>query len=74
MIADQSHDMTLIATARRRAALAFGLGVVLFLIGAYLVAKAGSSTSGSPLGWVFVALGVISVFVCVGFLAGAYEP
>lgn len=56
-----------------RAALSFGLGVVLVLAGAYLVIKAGTSTAGSPLGWTLVALGVVGVVASIGIIAGAYD-
>jgi hypothetical protein len=60
---------------RRRAALSFSIvfGIVVFLIGAYSIAKAGSSNAGSPGGWLLLTLGIISLFVAFGIVVGAYS-
>jgi hypothetical protein len=49
-----------------------GLGIIAVLLGGLLIQRSGSSTAGSPLGWVLVALGIIGVLVAFGIMVGAY--
>jgi hypothetical protein len=53
--------------------LAAGLGTLSLLIGGLLVKRAGTSTAGSPLGWLLIALGIVGLLIAVGIVAGAYR-
>ena len=50
-----------------------GLGIIAIVVGGLLVARAGTSTAGSPFGWVLVAVGIIGMLMAFGVAVGAYD-
>ncbi|MGH2409607.1 MAG: hypothetical protein ACRDFX_13420 [Chloroflexota bacterium] len=58
---------------RRYAGIAALAGVIFFLLGGLLIARTAHSNDGSPIGWFFLALGVLGVLSVLAILAGAYD-
>jgi hypothetical protein len=52
----------------------FAVGLIVTLIGAFLVTRHSGSDYVKEIAWTTFAVGMITLFVALGFATGAFEP